>query len=267
MVRLWFLYIYLLCLFVACSDIQKENSSTISAGKAKPINSFVPEYLAAIPQINLSCKQYFKHKFEDYVVNGLVDSANLKQGYWEIQNVKSRMTYRGSYVNDLLAGWWEVLFDNTLICAGNYVQNKKQGYWGYLQLGQEKTSKYVNYKNDILSGLAREYTLDSILISSGNYMNGLKNGYWKFYSNIGVLKEQGDYYDDYKSGWWKSYDDNGRVHQEASYSRDEIAGYVIKYVNGIKSEEGKQFNRKKWGVWNYYDTNGNPLRIEEFDDK
>ncbi len=266
MLRLWFSCTYLLCLFVACSNSKKENNSTFLSSKAKPINSFVPEYLAAIPQINLLFKEYHEYKFEDFVVNGSVDSANLKQGYWKIQNVKSNMTYQGPYSNDLPDGWWQVLSDNTLICAGNYEQNKKQGYWGYLQLGQKKTSKYVNYKNDKLSGLAREFTLDSILISCGDYKNGLKNGYWKFYSNSGALKEQGDYYDDYKSGWWQSYDDNGKINKEASYSRDKIAGYVIKYKNGIILEEGQQFNGKNWGVWKYYDSNGNLLKIIEFDD-
>lgn len=266
MIRFWLSYIFLLCLFGACFDGKKENINTLAAEKAKPINSFVPEYLAAVPQINLSFKEYYQHKFEDYVINGSVDSANLKQGYWKIQNIKNGMAYQGSYLNDEPTGWWEVFSDNKLICAGNYEQNSKQGYWVYLRVEQKKTSKYVNYKNDILSGLAREYTLDSILISSGNYTNGLKNGYWQFYSNIGVIKEQGDYYDDYKSGWWKSYDDNGQINQEASYSRDEIAGYVIEYVNGIKSEEGQLFSGKKWGVWKHYDSNGNLLKIEEFDD-
>ncbi|MFN0048329.1 MAG: toxin-antitoxin system YwqK family antitoxin [Cytophagales bacterium] len=266
MLRYLFFYIFLLCLFAACSENKNENIRTFSANNSKPIASFVPEYIAAVPQINLSFKEYYKHKFEDYIVCGSVDSANLKQGYWKIQNVKDNVTYQGLYANDLQVGWWEVLSGTTLICAGNYEQNRKQGYWGYLQLGQKKTSKFVNYKNDMLSGLAREYTSDSILISSGDYRNGLKNGYWKFYSNAGVLKEQGDYYDDYKSGWWKSYDENGQILHEASYSRNEIAGYVIKYVNGIKSEEGKQYNEKKRGVWKYYDTNGNPQRIEEFDD-
>ena len=266
MLRLCLSYIFILCLFVACSDNKKKNSTSFSASRSNPINSFVPEYLVAIPQINLPFKSYNKHTFENYIVDGFVDSMNLKQGYWRIQDVKSNLTYQGKFVDDLFEGWWEVLSGYTLICAGNYEQNKKQGYWGYLQIGQNKTSKYVNYKNDTLSGLAREFTLDSVLISSGYYTKGLKNGYWKFYSNIGVLKEQGDYYDDYKSGWWKNYDDNGQILEEASYSRNEIAGYVIKYLNGVKSEEGQQFNGKKWGAWKYYDENGNPLKIEEFDD-
>jgi hypothetical protein len=266
MLRLQLICILFLFVLLACSDNKKESSSSFSVNKANKINSFVPEYIAEIPQIKLSFKEYRKHNFENYVIDGSVDSANMKQGHWKIQDVKSNLTYQGSYVNDSLEGWWEVLSGNTLICAGNYEQNKKQGYWGYLQIGQNRTSKYVNYTNDTLSGLAREYSLDSVLIADGNYTKGLKNGYWKFYYQNGQLKEQGDYYDNYKSGWWQNFDDNGKIREEASYSQDEVAGYVKRYLNGIISEEGKQFNGKKRGHWKYFDKNGNPLKIEEFDD-
>jgi antitoxin component YwqK of YwqJK toxin-antitoxin module len=266
MLRLWFAYIIFLCLCAACSGSPKDQSSDLLADKVNTINRFVPEYLASIPKISLPNKEYRQHHYNDFVVSGYVDALNLKQGYWKILDTSEDFNYQGAYVNDMLDGWWEVFSKNTLICAGNYEQNKKQGYWGYLQLGYKKTSKYVNYKNDSLSGLAQEFSSDSILLSIGNYENGLRNGYWKIYSDIGLLKEEGDYYEDYKSGWWKNYDDTGQIIQEASYSRDEIAGYVIKYVNGIKAEEGQQFNGKKRGVWKYYDIDGNALKIEEFDD-
>jgi antitoxin component YwqK of YwqJK toxin-antitoxin module len=264
--KISFINIYFLLLLVACSETKMEHSNLISTRKTEVINSFVPEYLSIIPKINLPFKSYRKHNYENYVVEGKVDSLNLKQGYWEIHDVKNNLTYKGTYLNDLLDGWWQVLSGSTLICAGNYVQNKKQGYWGYLQIGQAKNSKYVNYKNDMLSGLAREFTIDSILISDGNYTRGLKNGYWKFYYPNGTLKEQGNYKDNNKSGWWENYDKNGKIYQEASYLRDEISGYVIKYLNGIISEEGKRFNGKKWGTWKYYDSYGNLIKIDEFDD-
>lgn len=266
MIKISFWYIFFLFLLVACSETRMEHNNSFSTSKKNPINSFVPEYLAIIPKINLPFNSYNKYNFENYVVNGVVDSVNLKQGYWEIKDVKHNLTYKGTFVNDLLEGWWQVLSGTTLICAGNYEQNKKQGYWGYLQIGQKRSSKYVNYRNDTLSGLAREFTSDSILISDGNYTKGLKKGYWKFYYQDGTLKEQGNYNDNDRSGWWESYDENGKIRHEASYLRDKISGYVKKYLNGIISEEGKQYNGRKWGTWKYYDSSGNLLKIEEFDD-
>lgn len=266
MLKCWFTYIYILCLATACSNNKKEKDIPYSTIKSDQIDRFEPEYLADIPQINLSFNNFYQFNFENFIVNGSVDSANLKQGYWVIQDVKKKLLYQGSFINDLQEGWWEVLSDDTLICAGHYKQHKKQGYWRYLQLGPNKNSKFVNYLNDTLNGLAREYTADSILISSGNYAKGLKNGYWKYYYQNGVLKEQGHYHDNYKSGWWQSYDVNGKINQEASYSKDEVSGYFKKYQNGIIAEEGQQLNGKNWGVWKYYDLNGNLLKVEEFHD-
>ncbi len=266
MPKFWVSYMFFLSLLIACSGNKGDNNSFISTEKEFPINNFVPEYLAKIPQINLSPKSYYRHGVENYVIDGLVDSMNLKQGYWKIHDFKNNIKYQGSYINNQLVGWWEVLSDSILICAGNYEHSRKQGYWSYHKIGENKTSKYVNYKDDTLFGLVAEFSSDSVLLATGYYANGLKNGYWKYYSATGLIKEQGDYHENYKSGWWKKYDDNGIMEYEASYSRDEIAGYVIKYINGKKSEEGQQFNGKKWGIWKYYDQYGNPYKIEEFYD-
>lgn len=260
------LYLTLICLTIACSSNTEKEKNSLYQQNSNAINNFVPEYQANVPNLDIPFGNYENHNFETFIVSGIVDSFNLKQGYWKIINTKTKFSYHGNFSNNLKEGWWKVFSDSILICAGNYEKNEKQGYWGYLQTGIKKTSKFANYKNDTLNGLAREFTIDSILIADGNIAKGLKNGYWKFYYLNGAMKEQGDYYDDYKSGWWKSYDENGQIVQEASYLRNEISGYTINYINGIAYEEGKQFNGKKRGIWKCYDTNGKQNKIEEHDD-
>jgi antitoxin component YwqK of YwqJK toxin-antitoxin module len=257
MLKLRLTSIYILCLLTACIDSKKENSVNFSEKKVNQINDFVPEHIAAIPQINLSSKTYIKHKFKNYVVDGSIDSANLKQGYWVIQDVKGNLTYRGSYNNDLLEGWWEVLSSNALICSGNYTKNKKQGYWRYLKIGPNENSKYVNYTNDKLNGLAREYTKDSTLIAEGDYINGLKGGYWKYYSQNGLLIAHGDYSGNYKCGFWSSCDLSGKIYLEANYFNDTLDGLAREYTSDtVLISHGDYEKGRKIGYWKYYYKNG-----------
>lgn len=250
---------------LSCSQSQESTVPSFAVKEKGRINNFVPEYLSTIPEITLSFKNYYSFKIENYLVDDSVDSNNLKQGYWKIRDEKNNLKFQGTYFNDKKNGWWDVFSDNKLICCGKFELNKKQGYWRYLRMGNE-TMKFVNYQNDTLMGLGREFTSDSILVSDGSFSNGLKNDYWKFYYNNGAIKEQGYYHDNYKSGWWQSYDSNGKLTEEASYSQDEISGYVKRYVNGVISEEGKQFNGRKMGAWKFYDLQGKENRIHEYEE-
>jgi antitoxin component YwqK of YwqJK toxin-antitoxin module len=225
----------------------------------------VPEYLTVPPQIKLPCKDYKDFQINECVVEGSVDSNNLKQGYWKISDQKNKLLFKGNYLDDKKDGWLDVFSDDKLVCCGKYDSDKKQGFWRFLRLVNE-TKKFVNYRNDTLVGLAREFTSDSILISDGSYGYGLKNGYWKFYYTNGTIKEQGYYQDNYKSGWWQSYDTKGKLIEEASYSRDEISGYIKRYTSGVIFEEGKQFNGRKRGTWKFYDAQGKQNRIHAYED-
>ncbi len=264
---------YTFCLFVSClvglllscSHPRETTEPSFALNEKSKINNIIPEYLTKIPEIDLTFKNYANYKFGEYTINGSVDSANLKQGYWKIINVKSNLLYQGSYVDSKKNGWWDILCNNKLVSCGKYELNKKQGFWRYLKFGTE-TLKFVNYQNDTLVGLTQEFTSDSILISEGSFNKGLKDGYWKFYYIDGTIKEQGYFHNNYKSGWWQSYDNKGNLIEEASYSQDEISGYVKRYINGLITEEGKQFNGKKRGTWRFYNLEGKQNRIHEYEE-
>ncbi len=249
----------------SCSHPQESEEPSFTLKEKNRINSFVSEYFFEIPRLDLTFKNYANYEFGEYTINGSVDSANLKQGYWKILNIKTNILYQGHFVNNKKSEWWDIFLDNKLICCGKYELNKKQGFWRYLRVGKE-TMKFINYQNDTLMGLAQEFTTDSILISVGSFAKGLKDDYWKFYYTNGTLKEQGYFHDNLKSGWWQSYDKNGKLIEEASYSQDEISGYVKRYINGIISEEGKQFNGRNRGVWKFYDLGGKQNKIHEYEE-
>ena len=258
-------YVFFVFLF-ACSSNEQEKKPSIEYTGVIQINSFAPEHIAVIPRLKLPANEYRQHSLREFIVDGYVDSMNLKQGHWVIEDKTNNLRYQGVYVDGLPEGWWVVFSRGDLICAGNYAQNMKQGYWGYLPVDQYTTSKYVNYVNDTLEGLAREFGVDSTLLSDGYYKNGLKDGYWKFYYPDGTMKAQGRYHKNYKSGWWISYDEQGEISEEANYSKGEISGYFKRYINGVLSEEGEKFDKKRKGVWKFYDAKGQQKYINEYDD-
>ena len=261
-----FLFVsYLVGLLFSCSHPQESNESSFSVKEINNFNTFIPEYLSEVPEIILSKGKYNNFSFKNYLIDGLVDSNNLKQGAWVINDISSKLVFRGYYFNNKKIGQWSILEGSKLVCCGNYSQNKKQGVWRYLKL-YAGTMKFVTYLNDTLTDLAREYGADSVLLSDGKFSKGLKDGYWKFYYSNGALKEQGYFQDNYKSGWWQKYDTNNKLAEEASYSRNEISGYVKRYLNGILSEEGKQFNGRRRGAWKFYDKDGNMKNISEYDE-
>ncbi|MBI3520369.1 MAG: hypothetical protein HY062_13585 [Bacteroidetes bacterium] len=261
-------YLFVSCLvglLLSCSHPQESNEPSLSLKGKSNIIAFIPDYLSETPEIILSKGKYNNYSFKNYIIDGLVDSNNLKQGAWVINDISNKFVFRGYYLNNNKIGWWSIIEGAKLICCGNYSQNKKQGFWRYLKL-YTGTLKFVTYFNDTLTDLAREYSADSVLLSDGKFRNGLKDGYWKFYFGNGNLKEQGYFQDNTKSGWWQSYDLNNKLLEEASYSRDEISGYVKRYLNGILSEEGKQFNGRRRGAWKFYDSEGNIKKITEYDE-
>ena len=264
MLRLSLIFFCLSNLLISCVE-KSRNSSNSIAPVAIPQESFVSDYFMKMPPLALSHAMYNTFENENCIFYGLVHKQNKKQGYWKIFHKQDSLLFQGYFVDDIKKGWWWVLHNKTLLCAGNFEQDMKQGYWQYFEQGENKTTKYVNYLDDKLHGLAREFTADSVLIADGDFMFGLKSGYWKFYYNNAVLKENGNFSKNAKSGWWQCFDILGRISVEANYMNNIISGYVKKYKNGIIFQEGIQINDRHYGTWKYYDNKGNPLKIVEFD--
>lgn len=247
----------------SCSETQEKDEPFKTSVTLTSFNDFIPSYVSEAPNLEIEPGNYYNHVIGKYSIDALVDSLNANAVYWKIKDSRENKIYQGHALDGKKTGWWEMLYNKTLICCGNYIANKKSGFWRYYPIGGE-SHKLVNFKNDTLDGLAQEYSADSILLSEGKYLNGLKSDYWKFFYNNGKIKEKGYFYDSYKSGWWQSFESNGNLIEEASYSRNEISGYVKKYLNGVLFEEGKFFDGKRRGTWKCYDENGKLKRIKEY---
>lgn len=263
------LFSYVSCLVLvgllfSCSHPQEDNEPFFEAEYPVRINDFTAGYLIDIPLIKLPQGDYHNYILKNYNVDGYVDSNNKKQGFWKIRNLITDFLIQGVFKNDSKNGWWEVYSNRKRVYCGNFKLDKKQGFWGFQDYNCE-TSKFVNFRNDTLIDLAREYSHDSVLLCEGYYQNGLKDGYWKFYYPEKSIKEQGYFHQGMKNGWWQNFDSDKRLIEEASYSRGEISGYVKRYVNGIISEEGDQFGGRKKGIWKYYNLKGQSIRIQEYD--
>jgi len=257
-----FILIGFLIIFYACTEniIQEESFKPKTSNTT--FNDFIDINPFEVPNLKIDFGKYFKSHIGKYKVNTWVDVKHPELVYLKIEDTTNNTIYEGFTQNGKKNGWWEVKHNKAVICNGNYILDKKCGFWSFYKLNKQ-TQKFVNFKNDTLEGLAQEYTLDSILRAEGNYVGGQKSDYWKcFYSN-GNIKEQGYFFDGFKSGWWQSFEINGNLIEEASYSRNEISGYVKKYFKGILLEEGKLYNKSKRGTWKLYDDTGKLKRLVE----
>jgi len=261
----YFILSSIIGIFNSCSETQVKNEPVEASINSTVFNDFIPTYLYEVPNLEIKpveCINYVKGK---YRIDAHVDSINAKAVYLKIKDSKENIIYQGHTLNGKKEGWWEVHQNKTLICCGNFILNRKYGFWRYYK-SKGESKQFVNFKNDTLDGLAQEFSADSILLSEGNYEKGLKSAYWKYFSNSGKIKEQGYFYEGYKSGWWQVFESNGNLLEEASYSKNEISGYMKKYFNGILFEEGILFDGKKQGMWKTYDETGKLNRIDEYGD-
>jgi len=249
----------------SCSETKVKDARSKSPTNPSLFNDFIPAYLYNIPSFEIQRGTQIDQIIGKYKIFGNVDTINASKVYLKITDSLESTIYRGPVLDGKKDGWWEVSNNKTLLCCGNYILNKKNGYWRYFKLTGE-TQKIVNFKNDTIEGLAQEYTVDSILLAEGYYVSGLKSDFWKFFYNNGNIKEQGYFYDGYKSEWWQSFEANGNLNVEASYSRNEISGYMKKYSQGILSEEGKLYNGIRKGMWKSYDETGKLKRLVEHED-
>jgi len=259
---IFFLSLCLLWLIYACSETQDGDEQFLFDVPLDDFNDFVSSNLYEIPNIKIEAGSYFNHEVGKYSVDAFVDSICGNVIYLKIRDLIENTTYRGYSLNAKKNGWWEIVHNNSLLCCGNYVLNKKDGFWQYYT-NVGLLYKSVYFRNDTLHGLAYEYSGDSTLLSEGHYIVGLKSDYWKYFYQNGKIKEQGHFYKGFRSGWWQFFELNGDLKKEASYSRNEISGFMKLYFNGVLLEEGKVFNKRKRGTWKSYNAEGKLKAIHE----
>ena len=60
-----------------------------------------------------------------------LDDKGYKQGYWERYYLDSKLKSKGSYINDKKDGLWGWYYNHNgkLFCKGCYINGIKDGYW------------------------------------------------------------------------------------------------------------------------------------------
>jgi len=187
--------------------------------------------------------------WKTYYVTGVVKSEGrrinfLLDSIWNFYNQAGELQQTISYKNGDKNGFSiRYRFDNpvnpgqpTIISKELYVKGKKEGNsFYYYPSGELK--QIVYYKNNQKSGMAREYSADSVIISvmeyNDNYLinrerinrtdqQGRKQGTYREYYENGKIKTEEHFLDDQLHGYYREFDGRGEVVVAMRYERGEI---------------------------------------------
>lgn len=96
----------------------------------------------------------------------------------------------------------------------------------------------VNYKNNVLDGLRKNYHESGPLKSQYSYKNGQIEGEWVEYYENARLSESGQYKNGERNGDWKEYYSNGKLKGEGKYANDKKVNiWKMYYYDGIDENE------------------------------
>lgn len=196
---------------------------------------------------------YVKNKKEGEEISYFPGSNNWKK--------------KGVYQEDLKTGTWQEKGEvrATCITTGDYIEDKKEGFWKECSLDQSKNHWYLSfegtYHRDLKDGQGIHYHPNGKVLAEGLYradfdcaenppnndLNqcGKRKGPWKVYHDNGVLAGEGNYdaSSGYRTGVWKEY-----------------------YRTGSKMAMGSR-DHTRIGLWNFWDKRGNLLYQFQFDGK
>ena len=86
-------------------------------------------------------------------------------------------------------GMWYDYYDGKLYSKGNYINNKKEGYWETYHSNGQLEGK-VSYVNGKRNGICEYYWANGNLWIKDNYVNGKRNGACEYYNKDGSLNRR-----------------------------------------------------------------------------
>jgi antitoxin component YwqK of YwqJK toxin-antitoxin module len=124
----------------------------------------------------------------------------------------------------------------------------------------------VNYTNDNLTGIYREYYNSGKLKQEKNYKTGSLEGVFKSYSEVGQITMECTYVLGKKTGAQKEYHQNNVLKSTKNYVNGEIDGVAKEYFeNGKIQKEYSTKNGYFIGAYKEYYSNGNLKKTAEGD--
>jgi len=178
-----------------------------------------------------------------------------------------------------------------------YVNDKQEGL-SYYYYDDGKLFQLFNYSEGKKSGIGKEFSKDSVLISVYEFhngyqinverinrrdKNGLKQNMWKTFYLSDKVKTAGSYKDGKLNGYYREYDERGKIYREEKYidgilslEKDTIVDstkIVVDfkddfYANGkLKKSGGFIFDSIPVGIHREYDTLGKITAAKLYDEK
>ncbi|PLX01758.1 MAG: hypothetical protein C0595_13575 [Marinilabiliales bacterium] len=142
---------------------------------------------------------------------------------WHWYYPDGKLLREENFINGLSDGLMtEYSNDGKIITSGDYIEDKKEGFWFYVY---GDTREEGDYAEGMRNGKWKSYYDDGSLSFEGKFVDDLPNGEHTWYWDNGKIKKQGKYSMGRKNGDWKKYDYNGLLLITISYR----AGKEVKY--------------------------------------
>lgn len=213
----------------------------------------------------------------------IIEIIEYKEGY-----IVARENINRLDKNNMKQGKWKWFYNNDILKQeGNYVNNKKHGFFKYYDTDGNLINIERYHYDDLLKGAAEtaQYEIRRAYYKSGTlkieaaYLNNQLEGTTRFFDSLsgkitvsywyengklmgeGLIDENG-----FKQGEWKEYYKSGKLKALGFYKNGFRFGYwKYFYEDGNLEQEGLYIdNELPHQSWKWYYNNGKPLRIENY---
>ncbi|HPB58226.1 MAG TPA: hypothetical protein PLL49_06945 [Bacteroidales bacterium] len=234
----------------------------------------------------------FEYNYENGLIQGVGgytqkngSGESMYNGNWQIINDDGGITAELNLNNDIRNGVSTFYYHGEKQQVVPYLNGKVDGTaWVYFpDLGLEKQPLRISieFKNDNLEGVRKEYNRYGVLIEEAHYKNDLLHGEKLNYSSTGLLYskgelEEGNYVGEYieyfpngekslecyygkedEEGMFRSYYPDGKLYKEATIINEAFNGVAKTYYpNGKLSSVGSYIGGELDGFWTGYYPNG-----------
>lgn len=175
----------------------------------------------------VSCYRNGQIQSQISIVNGKQDSVGIE--YYESGCLQSKMNYIAGKLDGEITFYFDSTNKKSLteIFKSGIRNGKKIQFFNN---ASNDTIAYINYKNNLIDGIKKEFYPNNKIYRIAEYKNGLQNGSQKTYNNDGKLELELGFKNGENHGVWHYYFDSGK---EAK---------IENWTEGLKNGEFKQLD-------------------------
>lgn len=147
----------------------------------------------------------------------------------------------GLFLNQIKDSIWNYYSESgILIKTESYNKGEKHGTWKTYSAKTGILLEEINYDQNLLSGVFKEYYVNGDIQTVIHYINGKRNGITESYFADSILSISGIYHNDFKIGTWKYFDYNGILRKEITFNRSEPQEIFLVLYNGSSAQPVSQ---------------------------